>query len=420
LRGVAFLTESFHPVLGGGEQHIRALAARLVARGLPCLVVTRRTSMSWPRRESIDGIEVVRVGPSGEGRTGKYLMIPGALRVLRAERKRFDPLVVRGTRVLGLPGLLLGRWLGKGVIVQPELNGELSGMVYTWGTPLDRPVFRGAVSRLVKLRNNLLKDADAFVAMSRQIRDEFLLAGVRAEKVAYIPHGVDCARFRPAKADERRMLRRGLGIPETARVIVYTGRLLRGKGLLRLLEAFGQLQAKYENAHLMLVGSGVGQSLSVESELRARALKSGLEAHVTFTGRVERVEDCLRAADIFAFPSVFEGLGLSLIEASACGLPCVGSRTGGIVDVIEEGGSGFLVAPGESAGLAEALGALLRDGDVRERFGRRARDLAQARFDLEDSVDLYRALFEEVHTRRIPAPPSFAREEPEGGASRAL
>jgi glycosyltransferase involved in cell wall biosynthesis len=80
-------------------------------------------------------------------------------------------------------------------------------------------------------------------------------------------------------------------------------------------------------AHLLLVGSGAGQALSVEAELRERVERQALGARVLFVGRVDAVEDYLRASDVFAFPSVFEALGISLIEAAACGLPGVGSRT---------------------------------------------------------------------------------------------
>src|SRR5262249_24155404 len=133
LTRVLFLTESFHPVLGGGEAHIRELGSRLVASGVGATVITRRGEEAWPPLEELDGIRVVRVPPSGPGRTGKYLMVPAAMRALRRERSRYDVLVVRGTRVLGLPGLAAARLLGKSVVLQPELNGELSGEAYTWG-----------------------------------------------------------------------------------------------------------------------------------------------------------------------------------------------------------------------------------------------------------------------------------------------
>lgn len=114
---------------------------------------------------------------------------------------------------------------------------------------------------------------------------------------------------------------------------------------------------------------------------------------MTFTGRVDDVAPWLRASDLFVFPSEFEALGLSLIEAAACGLPAVGARTGGIVDVIEDGVSGLLFTPGDTAGLAAAVRALVADPRRRDEMGRRARQIARDRFDVEDSVSRYAALF---------------------------
>jgi glycosyltransferase involved in cell wall biosynthesis len=121
------------------------------------------------------------------------------------------------------------------------------------------------------------------------------------------------------------------------------------------------------------------------------------------------VEDTLRAADIFVFPSVFEALGIALVEAAACALPAVASRTGGIVDVVEDGVSGRLVAPGDAAALSEALLCLAGDAALRSRMGREARATALARFDERDGVERYRALFREVgSTRTSSSPPASA------------
>jgi glycosyltransferase involved in cell wall biosynthesis len=390
---VLFLTESFHPVLGGGEGHVRDLSRRLAASGMPATVVTRRGERAWPAEETLDGVRVVRVPPAGPGRTGKYAMVPAALLALRREAPAYDVLVVRGTRVLGLPGLVAARSARKAVVLQPEVNGELTGEVYTWGTALDRPLPRRAIGTAAAARNQILRDADAFVAMSRLIRDEMVGAGVAQEKIRHIPHGVDTERFRPATPAERNDLRGRLGLPYDARIVAFTGRLLRGKGLETLVEAFASQEPR---AHLLIVGSGDGQMLSVEGTVRERVARGDLAGRVIMTGRVDNVEDYLRASDIFVFPSVFEGLGLSLIEAQACGLPCIGARTGGIVDVIGDGRTGMLVDPEHAENLAAAMRALLADEAGRVALGAAARKGALDRFDVRDSVDRYRALFREL------------------------
>jgi len=413
VRRILFLSESFHPVLGGGETHIRRLGAALVAAGDAVTVVTRRGEGAWPAAEQLeDGIRVVRVPPSGPGRRGKYLMLPAAALAVAREAARHDVLVVRGTRVLGLPGLLTARLSGLATVLQPEINGELDGTAFTWG----QRWAGGTAGRLVRAalvtaRNPLLRDADRFVAMSQLIRQEMLAAGVDPARVALIPHGVDTARFRPAAGGERSALRAQLGIPPGV-VAAYTGRLLRGKGLELLVEAFSAIAAERPDLLLLLVGSGEGQSLSVEAELRRRVAELGLGDRVFFAGRSDRVEDWLRASDLFVFPSLYEALGISLVEAAACGLPAIGSRTGGIVDVIEDGRSGLLVPAGDGLALAQALRTLASDGERRLELGVHARSLALARFDERDALARYRALFAEISPRRPSA-------SPRAGAARA-
>ncbi len=393
---VLFLAESFHPVLGGGEAHVRQLAARLAALGLPTTVITRRSEAAWPEVEEIDGIRVVRVAPSGPARTGKYAMLPRVL--LRLLREPFGVLVVRGTRVLGLPGLLAARCLRRPVVLQCEVSGEMSGEIYTWGTRYDGPVVRRAVHAGAWLRNRLFKDADACVAISRATEGEFLAAGLDAGRIQHIPHGVDTRRFRPATADERAELRKRLGLPAQAAAVVFTGRLLRGKGLEVLLDAFARLAADNAAAHLVLVGSGDGQALNVEPALREQVALLRLGERVTFSGRVDNVEDWLRAADAFAFPSFFEAMPLSVLEAAACGLPCVASAVGGILDVLEDGASGWLVAPGDRLALCEGMRQALDPGTGKAR-GAAARERVVERFDFDANAERYRALFLELLAR---------------------
>jgi glycosyltransferase involved in cell wall biosynthesis len=396
---VLFLTESFHPVLGGGEQHILRLGRALAASGMEATVVTRRGDPQWPAEEDVDGIRVVRVRPTGPARRGKYAMVPAAIAAVRRLRATYDVLVVRGTRVLGLPALLAARALGKGIVLQAEVNGEMTGEVYTWGTRFDRGFARRGIFAGVAARNVLLRDADAFVAMSRAIRDEFLAAGVVGQKVATIPHGVDVARFQPASPAEQAALRARLGLPIDGRIVLYAGRLLRGKGLDTLLTAFREVARADASAHLVIAGDGAGQALSVETDVHAAARGEGLAGRVSFPGRVDAVEDWLRAADVFAFPSLYEALGIALVEAAACGLPAVASRTGGIVDVVEDGRSGLLVPPGDAAALAAGLRRLVADNGLARAMGQSARTIALARFDERDAVTRYRALFTEVAGR---------------------
>jgi glycosyltransferase involved in cell wall biosynthesis len=325
-------------------------------------------------------------------------MLPAAFRETLREAPRHDVLVVRGTRVLGLPGLFAARARGTAVVLQPEINGEWSGEAFTWGKLWARGGWGRLVLAMVALRNRLMRDADAFVAMSRLIRDEMRAASVPAERIRLLPHGVDTARFHPASVEERASLRARLGLPGGL-LAVYSGRLLRGKGLDALVDALAAPSVP-PLVRLVLVGSGEGQALDATEELKRRVAERGLGTRVVFSGRTERVEDYLRACDVFVFPSLFEALGIALVEAAACGLPAIASRTGGIVDVVEDGRSGRLVAPGDAEELAGALSSLAGDEAGRVAMGAAARAVAVARFDERDVLEGYRALFREVSSSR--------------------
>ncbi len=392
---VLFIAESFPPVLGGGERHLCDLSRALTRRGLGASVITRRSWAELPQRETMDDTEVVRIAPSGPARVGKYLMLPGVVREILRRRSAYDIVVVRGTRVLGLPGLVAARLARRPIVMQPEVNGELSGEVYSFGRRLGVAttwMVRGATA----VRNRWLRDADGFVAMSRAIASEMTEAGVEPRRVHLIPHGVDTERFSPADAGQRLASRQQLQIPETARVVIYTGRLLQGKGLERLVDAFASLLLSRPDVRLLIVGSGAGQAISVETELKRRVSTAGLHDRVNFTGRVEDVRAYLHAADVFAFPSEFEALGLSLLEAGACGLPSVGTRTGGIVDVIDDGATGLLFEAGVPRDLARCLGKLLDAPELRARMGAAARARIVERFDADASVARYQSLFQEL------------------------
>jgi len=234
--------------------------------------------------------------------------------------------------------------------------------------------------------------------MSRLIRDEMQAASVPAERIRLLPHGVDTVRFHPPSPDERAALRGRLGLPQGL-LAVYSGRLLRGKGLETLVEALG-VSSVPRDLHVVLLGSGEGQALDATEGLRQRVAQRGLEARVVFAGRRDRVEDYLRACDLFVFPSLFEALGIALVEAAACGLPAIASRTGGIVDVVDDAHSGLLVPPGDPAALAGALSALAGDAARRAAMGAAARAVAVSRFDERDVLEGYRALFREVSSSR--------------------
>jgi glycosyltransferase involved in cell wall biosynthesis len=134
--------------------------------------------------------------------------------------------------------------------------------------------------------------------------------------------------------------------------------------------------------------------------LRRRSAERGVAGHVHFLGPRRDIPDLLRASDVFVFPSVFEGLGLALIEAMAAGCVCVASAVGPVTGILRDGVDGFLVPPGDAAALARAVLVAMDDAPRRKSLSAAARESATRRFDPEAAADRLEAIYERVLSGR--------------------
>lgn len=387
--------DSFHPIIGGGESHARLLARKLHSDGARVFVLTRRRPPWASPREIVDGYPVVRVRPRGMPRWGKYLMMLPAARALYRRRHDYDVIYVCGMRTLGIVGAIAGRLLGKACVLRSESCGELLAHDITRHSGPSRiPPVRALLKALVALRNRVLLRADHFVAISSAIEAEYREAGVLDAMVTRIPNGIDTDEFAPPSPREKTVLRQEFGLPD-ATLVMYTGKLNRGKGLELLLQVWAELVGEHQ-AHLVLVGSGQHQALSVERELRAFVRTHSLEQEIIFTGATDRVADYLKAADLFVMPSESESQCISLIEAMATGLPAVATAVGGIPEYFEDGRHGVLVQPRDGGALGRGLRTLLEEGGTHREWSRAARDSVLGRFRIAGVARRHTQLFEEL------------------------
>lgn len=242
-----------------------------------------------------------------------------------------------------------------------------------------------------------LERADRIIAVSENTRHDALrLYRLDPGKIEVIPEGVD-ARFRPDVDDTIiSVVRRRYGLPE--RFILCISTIEPRKNLTTLLEAYAALRHDHPDVRLVIVG-GKGWLFERFFE-RLRSLR--LEGDVVLTGYVpdEDVPALLNAAEVFAFPSEFEGFGLPPLEAMACGVPVVCSNAASLPEVVGE--AGVLLPPRDVAAWVEALGRLLDDAQLREDL--RARGLERAsRFTWDAAarrtLDVYRSVMEERSSR---------------------
>jgi glycosyltransferase involved in cell wall biosynthesis len=152
------------------------------------------------------------------------------------------------------------------------------------------------------------------------------------------------------------------------------------------------LVSEFRDIHLILIGSGQGFTVSCQEALVDFVKNNNLESTVTFTGNVENVHKYLQAGDFFVFPSQSEALGISLLEAMSCELPCIASNVGGIPDIIEHNVNGVLVPYGDERKLLEAMRELLSNHERATQLGSEARKTVVEKYNIDRIVDQYLSL----------------------------
>jgi glycosyltransferase involved in cell wall biosynthesis len=209
------------------------------------------------------------------------------------------------------------------------------------------------------------------------------------ERITVVERGRDCNDLGQPGLEKKSRARNLLGLSPDEEVLVNVGRHVWAKGQSYLLEAVQQLITKRHRLVLLVAGP----SGSITSELERLRNKAGLNGHVRFLGHRDDVPDILAAADLFVFPSLYEGLPGAVIEAMALGLPIVASDIAAVREVVEKDRNALLVKPASATELAAAIETLLAERRRAAAFGQRSRELFEARFTLELSavrmVDFY-------------------------------
>jgi spore coat protein SA len=229
------------------------------------------------------------------------------------------------------------------------------------------------------------------------------MAPEAAGKLRVVHLGVDLERFRPpwdAGCDERRRrLRAARGWTDRT-VVLFTGRLIPRKGVHHLLAILPKLAGAHPDVLLVIVGSPFyGSHRETAYSRRLKRMARGMKRHVTFVPYVPytKVPDWFLAADIAVVPSKpGEAFGLVNVEAMASGLPVVASRVGGIVEVVEDGVTGYLVDPSNmEAELLDRIGGLARDPELRRRMGEAGRRRVEEKFTWDRTAETWMELAEQ-------------------------
>lgn len=246
---------------------------------------------------------------------------------------------------------------------------------------------------LLRLRTRLMTGpVTKVIAISEFVKRQLLAAGVPDRKIVVRYLGVDTERFVPDfRAREEWVDRFAIRSDE---LILSTVSYLRPfKNPQVLLEACKELQDRQVPVRLLVAGDG-----EMLLDLKALAKRIGVEDRVHWLGNVSDPRTLLQATDIFVLASVGEAFGLVLTEAMACGVPVVGSRSGSLGEVVEEGHTGLLAAPLDAVAFADAIDRLSRDIMGRRDMGAQAIQRVRTQFTVDIAVERTMAIYESLWT----------------------
>jgi L-malate glycosyltransferase len=231
-----------------------------------------------------------------------------------------------------------------------------------------------------------------FIAASEAIARILQADGVPAARIATVHEGIDADRI---EGIEPASVHAEFWLPTHAPIVGNIGALVAHKGQRHLIDAAALVVRDVPDARFVVLGEG---ELRPALEHQVKALH--LEKHVVLPGFRADVVALLKTFDVFVMSSETEGLGTSILDAMACARPVVGTRTGGIPEVVDDGVTGLLVEPRDPRALAQAITTLLKDEPMRARLGAAGRARVRERFTLERMVACTLRVYEDVLVRR--------------------
>jgi N-acetyl-alpha-D-glucosaminyl L-malate synthase BshA len=265
-------------------------------------------------------------------------------------------------------------------------SGGMQSLTTLHGTDI---TLVGMMPSFYEITRFSISASDGITAVSEFLRDE-TVKEFRIDKPIDVIHNfVDSEEFKPhGDGSMRKRL-----APNGERLIIHVSNFRKVKNLPVVLEVFNEVK-KQLSARLVLVGDGP----EIEATER-QAAELGIKQDVVFLGDQEYIAEILPAADVFLLPSEHESFGLAALEAMSCEVPVVGSRVGGLHEVIVDGETGFLCDPHDVPCMGRLIVSLLQKEDYRRSMGKKARERAIRNFGRErivsQYIDVYRRLVEE-------------------------
>jgi glycosyltransferase involved in cell wall biosynthesis/SAM-dependent methyltransferase len=284
---------------------------------------------------------------------------------------------------------ILGRFAAKLARIPIVVHTPHGHVFFGYFGPLKTRVF-------ILLEKYAARITDRIVALTKGEKEDYRLYKIApADKIVVINSGIELGKIKDLSLEERQDLKRALGIPDKSLVVGTAGRLEPVKGPEILIEAAKDVLSKYPQTYFVFAGDG-----PLRQRLEKKALELDIKNNTIFLGWRSDVTEVISIYDIFAFPSLNEGMGRVLVEAMALGKPIVASDIGGIPDLVAHGINGFLVPPKNSERLAACIQILLRDKERRAKMGAEGKARA-GKFGKDIMVESIAKLYDDLSAKPV-------------------
>ena len=387
---IVLITGAYAPELSAGGLQSQA-AARAFQGRAEVVVLTTSSNCALSLHDTVEGVPVSRIRIDVTSRwSWIFATVRMVVELLRLVRHA-DIFHIQGFSAKNIVVSAAAKLFGRPIVLHLQTARH------------DEP---DTIKRQGRLAWWAFSTADLYLSVSRGLTERYLAAGLPADRIREVPNGVDASRFCPASPGERAALRTRLNLPASRPLVLFVGVISPDKQPHVLLDAWLRQQQDPATASTLVLVGATDPALfeladRLIDQLRATAQASGFADRVLFVPPTNQIQDYFRAADIYVMPSLREGLPIALLEAMACGLPCVASRLPGATDVmVEDGANGRLVPVGDVEAFAAAMAGLLAAPDVAARLAAAARRTVEDRYTMERVADMWLDAYHEVLRRR--------------------
>lgn len=377
------IAEVMECTIGGTRRHIAELSTGLARLGhqvtLLASAVRDPTFREDLARIAAAGVEVIEVPMRREvaplADAGHFLRLLGHF-----ARRRYDVIHTHSSKAGAL-----GRMAAR--IAAPRARRVHTPHTFAFNFTAQFSERKRAL--FLAVERQLGRTTDRIVHVSASERDEGQALGiVPAARAVVIENGIDAAPYARARGDA---VRAELGAAAGAPLVGSVGLLNEAKGHLDLVDAAAIVRRTRPDARFLVAGEG-----ALRGAIEARIRERGLEGAFTLLGQRRDVPEVIAALDVFAMPSLWEGLPYVVLEAMAAGKPVVASDVNGNRDLVADGETGLLVPPQQPDALAAAILRLLADPPLAAALAARGREQVLARFSIDSMLARYGALFAEL------------------------